>query len=46
MFSTTLQQSQGFGQNIRFPEGGIDGGNTRGTGGQHFEEIDDDDLYN
>jgi transitional endoplasmic reticulum ATPase len=54
MFSTTLQQSRGFGQNFRFPEGGIDGGNTGGTtggtggrpGGQHFEEGDDDDLYN
>ena len=54
MFSTTLKQSQGFGQNFRFPEGGIDGGNTGGTtggtggrpGGQHFEEGDDDDLYN
>merc|ERR1712204_45959 len=56
MFSQTLQQSRGFGQNFRFPEGGIDGGNsggtggrsggTGGTGGQHFEEGDDDDLYN
>merc|ERR1712025_1124629 len=50
MFSTTLQQSRGFGQNFRFPEGGIDGGNTAGsaggTGGQHFEEGDDDNLYN
>merc|ERR1712066_501680 len=50
MFSQTLQQSQGFGQNFRFPEGGIDGGITSGsaggTGGQHFEEGDDDDLYN
>ena len=25
MFSQTLQQSRGFGQNFRFPEGGIDG---------------------
>jgi len=53
MFSQTLQQSRGFGQNFRFPEGGIDGGNSGGTGGrsgggggQHFEEGDDDDLYN
>ena len=57
MFSTTLQQSRGFGQNFRFPEGGIDGGNTGGTGGRsggtggqggqsNFEEGDDDDLYN
>merc|ERR1712008_314329 len=53
MFSQTLQQSRGFGQNFRFPEGGIDGGISGGTGGrsgggggQHFEEGDDDDLYN
>jgi len=50
MFSQTLQQSRGFGQNFKFPEGGIDGGNSGGrsggTGGQHFEEGDDDDLYN
>ena len=48
MFSQTLQQSRGFGQNFRFPEGGIDGGNTGGQrgGGQHFDEGgDDDDLY-
>merc|ERR1711981_1348569 len=50
MFSQTLQQSRGFGQNFRFPEGGIDGGSGGGTGGrsggQHFEEGgDDDDLY-
>jgi len=51
MFSQTLQQSRGFGQNFRFPEGGIDGGNTGGSGGQsgrgqNFEDGDDDDLYN
>ena len=52
MFSQTLQQSRGFGQNFRFPEGGIDGGNTGGSGGRqggsgnNFEEGDDDDLYN
>jgi len=49
MFSQTLQQSRGFGQNFRFPEGGIDGGNTGGNsgrgGGSHFTEGDDDDLY-
>merc|ERR1712083_886342 len=48
MFSQTLQQSRGFGQNFRFPEGGIDGGNTGGSGGQsgggNFDEGDDDDL--
>merc|ERR1739848_800920 len=53
MFSQTLQQSRGFGQNFRFPEGGIDGGSGGGTGGragggggQNFEDGDDDDLYN
>merc|ERR1712173_565815 len=50
MFSQTLQQSRGFGQNFRFPEGGIDGGNTGGSSGQgggaNFDEGDDDDLYN
>jgi transitional endoplasmic reticulum ATPase len=53
MFSQTLQQSRGFGQNFRFPEGGVADGGTGGTGGrsgggggQHFEEGDDDDLYN
>merc|ERR1712080_155596 len=47
MFSQTLQQSRGFGQNFRFPEGGIDGGNTGGGGsGATFEDNnDDDDLY-
>jgi len=47
MFSQTLQQSRGFGQNFRFPEGGIDGGSSgpRSGGGQHFEQGDDDDLY-
>ncbi len=50
MFSHTLQQSRGFGNNFRFPEGGIDGGNAPaggrgGGGGQHFEEGEDDDLY-
>merc|ERR1712190_28684 len=51
MFAQTLQQSRGFGQNFRFPEGGIDGGNSGGSGGQsgrgqNFEDGDDDDLYN
>ena len=41
-----FQQSRVFGQNFSFPEGGIDGGDTDNTGGQHFEEGDDDDLYN
>merc|ERR1711936_431056 len=53
MFSQTLQQSRGFGQNFRFPEGGIDGAPPAGGrsgggsgGGQNFEDGDDDDLYN
>merc|ERR1712165_239801 len=50
MFSQTLQQSRGFGQNFRFPEGGIDGGAPSGNSGQagggNFDEGDDDDLYN
>jgi transitional endoplasmic reticulum ATPase len=50
MFSQTLQQSRGFGQNFRFPEGGIDGGapagNSSQAGGANFDEGDDDDLYN
>ena len=50
MFSQTLQQSRGFGQNFRFPDadGGAGGGSGRsGTGGPgHFEDGDDDDLYN
>ena len=49
-FSQTLQQSRGFGQNFRFPEGGIDGGAPSGNSGQagggNFDEGDDDDLYN
>ena len=48
MFSQTLQQSRGLGQNFRFPggEGGAPG--TAGAGGQsggQFQEDDDDDLY-
>merc|ERR1712203_979837 len=42
MFSQTLQQSRGFGQNFRFPEGGIDGGapagNSSQAGGANFDE--------
>merc|ERR1712241_1033232 len=52
MFSQTLQQSRGFGQNFKFPEGGIDGAppaggrSGGGSGGQHFDDGgDDDDLY-
>ena len=45
MFSQTLQQSRGFGQNFRFP--GSDGSNPAagGTGGGQFDEGDEDDLY-
>ena len=56
MFASTLQQSRGFGQNFRFPEGegqagtpasgGGGGGGSRPTGsGTNFED-GDDDLYN
>merc|ERR1711936_732770 len=50
MFAQTLQQSRGFGQNFRFPEGG-EGGNApagggSGSSGATFEDNnDDDDLY-
>merc|ERR1711874_239995 len=47
MFAQTLQQSRGFGQNFRFPEGG-EGGNAPAGGGSGatFEDNnDDDDLY-
>ena len=45
MFSQTLQQSRGFGQNFKFP--GSDGSNPAagGSGGGHFDEGDEDDLY-
>ena len=45
MFSQTLQQSRGFGQNFRFP--GSDGSNPAagGAGGGNFDEGDEDDLY-
>ena len=45
MFSQTLQQSRGFGQNFRFP--GSDGSNSAagGTAGGQFDEGDEDDLY-
>lgn len=50
MFSQTLQQSRGFGNNFRFPgqasSGGAPGGNA-GAGGQgdNFNNDDPDDLY-
>jgi len=55
MFSQTLQQSRGFGNDFKFPEGGIGGGTTGGGGGaapgafapaQPAAADDDEDLYN
>jgi len=49
MFSQTLQQSRGFGQNFRFPDAAEAGSAPAGAGGQsggNFEDVgDDDDLY-
>jgi len=47
MFSQTLQQSRGFGQNFRFPDS-AEGGSAPAAGqaGGNFEDVgDDDDLY-
>merc|ERR1712080_669059 len=45
MFSQTLQQSRGFGNNFRFPDGsGGQEGSGPATGG-NFDNDDDDDLY-
>jgi transitional endoplasmic reticulum ATPase len=52
MFSQTLQQSRGFGNNFKFPEGGIGGGSTTdptpgaGAGFTPAADDDDEDLYN
>ena len=56
MFSQTLQQSRGFGNDFKFPEGGIGGGSAppaAGATGGGFAPAaptaaadDDDDLYN
>merc|ERR1712060_890098 len=52
MFSQTLQQSRGFGNQFKFPEGGIGGGTQpAAAGGGNFEpaataDDDDEDLYN
>jgi len=55
MFSQTLQQSRGFGNDFKFPEGGVGGGATpAATGGAGAFAAaaaantadDDDDLYN
>merc|ERR1719158_1201766 len=46
MFSQTLQQSRGFGNNFRFPDGSSGGAPAGGSGGQgNFNAEDDDDLY-
>ena len=48
MFSQTLQQSRGFGNNFRFPDGSTGGPAGSGTGGDagaNFEDDADDDLY-
>merc|ERR1711920_75073 len=46
MFSQTLQQSRGFGNNFRFPDGSGSTEGGAGTSGGNFENDDDDDLYN
>jgi len=51
MFSQTLQQSRGFGNDFKFPEGGVGGGAPPAGGGafaapQAAAPDDDDDLYN
>merc|ERR1712126_783750 len=52
MFSQTLQQSRGFGQNFRFPDEVAAAGGSGSAGGQappvssNFADVgDDDDLY-
>merc|ERR1719436_2127151 len=48
MFSQTLQQSRGFGNNFRFPDGSSGGAPAggSGSGGQgNFNNDDEDDLY-
>merc|ERR550537_1602519 len=55
MFSQTLQQSRGFGNDFKFPEGGVGGGTTPAStaapgafaaAGAAAAADDDDDLYN
>ena len=54
MFSQTLQQQRGFGNNFRFPDGssggsgsGAGGSGAGGSGGAgNFEDGEDEDLYN
>merc|ERR1712187_364409 len=46
MFSQTLQQSRGFGNNFRFPDGQSGGNAPAGGSGQgNFNNDDEDDLY-
>merc|ERR1719186_619499 len=45
MFSQTLQQSRGFGNNFRFPDGSTGGEGSAPAGGNNFAADDDDDLY-
>merc|ERR1712036_16654 len=46
MFSQTLQQARGFGNNFRFPDGSSGGAPAGGSGGQgNFNNDDEDDLY-
>merc|ERR1712027_29927 len=47
MFSQTLQQARGFGNNFRFPDGSSGGSGAPVSGGQggNFNNDDDDDLY-
>merc|ERR1711874_754093 len=44
MFSQTLQQARGFGNNFRFPDG-QSGGQSGGQAGGNFNNEEDDDLY-
>jgi transitional endoplasmic reticulum ATPase len=47
MFSQTLQQSRGFGNNFRFPDGAAPaaGAPAAAGGGATFDDEGDDDLY-
>merc|ERR1712058_143142 len=45
MFSQTLQQARGFGNNFRFPDGQGGGSSGGQSQGGNFNNDDDDDLY-
>merc|ERR1711890_35957 len=45
MFSQTLQQSRGFGNNFRFPDGSSGGGAPSGGGSGGQGNFNNDDLY-